>query len=134
MQDDFTPERFSLCNALGEHIFTLNPDGEWVSWTNFLVAKQSREHWKSKAERWEQEAQNQERCIQNVENLLCDSHKDADALRAEIARLQADVKRLTSIIDHNTSDNGRDLRQVTEDNIRLRQTLADICSIASKPV
>lgn len=134
MQDDFSPERFSLCNALGEHIFTLTPDGEWVSWTNFLVAKQSRDHWKGKAARWEQEAKSQEIAIQNTQKQLEAAYAQGEQYRLENERLARDVKRLTSIIDLNTSDNGRDLRQVTEDNIRLRQMLADIYSISSKPV
>ena len=134
MQDDFNPERFSITHASGEPTLVPAPEGEWVAWINFLIAKQSRDHWKHKVARWEAEAKSQETVIQNLERLLSTSYNETENARTEIERLRADVKRLTSIIDHNTSDDGRDLRRVTEDNIRLRQMLADIYSISSKPV
>lgn len=134
MQDDFTPVRYDIHHASGEATLTQHGEGRFVGYSDFLVAFQSREHWKGKASRWEAEAKSQELCIQNVENLLCESHKECESLRAEVVRLQADVKRLTSIIDHNTSDEGRDLRSLTEENIRLLQVLADINAISFKSI
>lgn len=127
MQDDFTPTRFDLHHASGEGRIEPDDYGMFVGYTDFLVARQSRDHWKSKAERWEAEAKNQERCIQNVENLLCEAHKESEALRA-------DIKRLTSIIDLNTDDKGRDLRKLTEDGERLVKALAEINALSFKAI
>jgi predicted RNase H-like nuclease (RuvC/YqgF family) len=99
----------------------------FVGYTDFLVARQSRDHWKSKAERWEAEAKSQERCIQNVENLLVEAHKESEALRA-------DIKRLTSIIDLNTDDKGRDLVALTQRNGELIQMLAHINDLSFKAI
>jgi hypothetical protein len=132
MQDDYTPVRYDIHHSSGEATLNHHPEGRFVCYTDFLVAKQSREHWKGKVARWEGEAKSQEIVIQNLERLLNDAYKDTDKARTEIGRLNLEVKRLTSIIDHNTSDEGRDLKQVTEENIRLRQMLADIKAIASR--
>jgi hypothetical protein len=132
MQDDYTPVRYDIHHSSGEATLNHHPEGRFVCYTDFLVAKQSREHWKGKVARWEAEAKSQEVVIQNLERLLNDAYKDTDKARTEIGRLNGEVKRLTSIIDHNTSDEGRDLKQVTEENIRLRQMLADIKAIASR--
>jgi hypothetical protein len=132
MQDDYTPVRYDIHHSSGEATLNHHPEGRFVCYTDFLVARQSREHWKSKVARWEGEAKSQEIVIQNLERLLNDAYKDTDKARTEIGRLNGEVKRLTSIIDHNTSDEGRDLKQVTEENIRLRQMLADIKAIASR--
>ena len=132
MQDDYTPVRYDIHHSSGEATLNHHPEGRFVCYTDFLVAKQSREHWKGKVARWEAEAKSQEIVIQNLERLLNDAYKDTDKARTEIGRLNGEVKRLTSIIDHNTSDEGRDLKQVTEENIRLRQMLADIKAIASR--
>lgn len=132
MQDDYTPVRYDIHHSSGEATLNHHPEGRFVCYTDFLVAKQSREHWKGKVARWEAEAKSQEIVVQNLERLLNDAYKDTDKARTEIGRLNLEVKRLTSIIDHNTSDEGRDLKQVTEENIRLRQMLADIKAIASR--
>ena len=132
MQDDYTPVRYDIHHSSGEATLNHHPEGRFVCYTDFLVARQSREHWKSKVARWEGEAKSQEIVIQNLERLLNDAYKDTDKARTEIGRLNGEVKRLTSIIDHNTSDEGRDLKQVTEENIRLRQMLADIKAISSR--
>ena len=132
MQDDYTPVRYDIHHSSGEATLNHHPEGRFVCYTDFLVAKQSREHWKGKVARWEGEAKSQEIVIQNLERLLNDAYKDTDKARTEIGRLNLEVKRLTSIIDHNTSDEGRNLKQVTEENIRLRQMLADIKAIASR--
>jgi hypothetical protein len=132
MQDDYTPVRYDIHHSSGEATLNHHPEGRFVCYTDFLVAKQSREHWKGKVARWEGEAKSQEIVIQNLERLLNDAYKDTDKARTEIGRLNLEVKRLTSIIDHNTSDEGRDLKQVTEENIRLRQMLADIKAISSR--
>jgi hypothetical protein len=134
MQDDFTPIRYDLHHASGEGRIEPSEGGLYVGYLDFLVARQSRDHWKSKAERWLGEAQNQERCIQNVEGLLTESYKEAETLRAEVARLQADVKRLTSIIDLNTSDDGRDLVALTQRNGELIQMLAQINALTFKAI
>ncbi len=139
MQDDYTPVRYDIHHSSGEATLNHHPEGRFVCYTDFLVAKQSREHWKGKVARWEGEAKSQEIVVQNLERLLNDAYKDTDNARThigrlnlEIDRLNGEVKRLTSIIDHNTSDEGRNLKQVTEENIRLRQMLADIKAIASR--
>ncbi|NBO52209.1 MAG: hypothetical protein EBU83_02060 [bacterium] len=132
MQDDYTPVRYDIHHSSGEATLNHHPEGRFVCYTDFLVAKQSREHWKGKVARWEGEAKSQENVIQNLERLLNDAYKDTDKARTEIGRLNLEVQRLTSIIDHNTSDEGRNLKQVTEENIRLRQMLADIKAIASR--
>ena len=134
MQDDFTPIRYDLHHASGEGRIEPSEGGMYVGYLDFLVARQSRDHWKSKAERWLGEAQNQERCIQNVEGLLTESYKEVETLRAEVARLQADVKRLTSIIDLNTDDKGRDLNRLSEDGERLVKVLAEINAISFKAI
>lgn len=127
MQDDFTPTRFDLHHSSGEGRIEPSEQGSYVGYTDFLVARHSRDHWKSKASRWEAEAKQQELCIQNVEKLLCDAYKECEALRA-------DVKRLTSIIDLNTDDNGRDLRQVSENTNRLLQVMAQINDLSFKAI
>ena len=132
MQEDYTPIRYDIHYSSGEATLNQHDEGRFVGYSDFLVAKQSREHWKGKAARWEAEAQSQERVIQNLERLLNDAYKDTDKARTEIGRLLGEVKRLTTIIDCNTSDEGRDLKQVTEENIRLRQMLADIKAISSR--
>lgn len=132
MQDDYTPVRYDIHHSSGEATLNHHPEGRFVCYTDFLIAKQSREHWKGKVARWEGEAKSQENVIQNLERLLNDAYKDTDKARTEIGRLNLEVQRLTSIIDHNTSDEGRNLKQVTEENIRLRQMLADIKAIASR--
>lgn len=134
MQDDFTPIRYDIHHASGEGRIEPSEGGMYVGYLDFLVARQSRDHWKSKAERWLGEAQNQERCIQNVEGLLTESYKEVETLRAEVARLQADVKRLTSIIDLNTDDKGRDLNRLSEDGERLVKVLAEINAISFKAI
>ena len=127
MQDDFNPARFDLHHSSGEGRIEPSEQGSYVGYTDFLVARHSRDHWKSKAERWEAEAKNQELCIQNVENSLCDAHRINEALRA-------DIKRLTSIIDLNTDDKGRDLHQATERNVELIQMLAQINDLTFKAI
>jgi hypothetical protein len=127
MQDDFTPVRYDLHHASGEGLIQPDDQGLYVGYTDFLTARHSRDHWKGKASRWEAEAKQQEACIQNVEKLLCDAYKECEALRA-------DVKRLTSIIDHNTDDKGRDLRQANEDIVRLVTMLADINAISFRAI
>lgn len=127
MQDDFTPTRFDLHHSSGEGRIEPSEQGSYVGYTDFLVARHSRDHWKSKASRWEAEAKQQELCIQNVEKLLVDAYAECEALRA-------DVKRLTSIIDLNTDDKGRDLRKLTEDGERLVKALAEINALSFKAI
>ena len=127
MQDDFTPTRFDLHHSSGEGRIEPDDYGMFVGYTDFLVARQSRDHWKSKASRWEAEAKQQELCIQNVEKLLVEAHKECEALRA-------DVKRLTSIIDLNTDDKGRDLNRATLDAIRLIKAMGEINALSFKAI
>lgn len=117
MNDDFTPVRYDIFFASGSAEQKPHDEGRLVYYSDFLVAKQSRDHWKGKAHRWEAEAKSQENVIQNLDRLLHDAYAEADKLRA-------DVRRLSSIIDLNTDDTGRNLRQVTDENIRLRERLA----------
>lgn len=117
MTDDFTPVRYDIFFASGSAEQKPHDEGRLVYYSDFLVAKQSRDHWKGKAHRWEAEAKSQENVIQNLDRLLHDAYAEADKLRA-------DVRRLSSIIDLNTDDTGRNLRQVTDENIRLRERLA----------
>jgi hypothetical protein len=124
MTDDFTPVRYDIFFASGTAEQKTHPEGRFVYYSDFLVAKQSREHWKGKASRWEAEAKSQENVIQNLDRLLHDAYAEQDKLRAECVRLTATEKRLSTIIDCNTDDTGRDLRQVTEENLRLRERLA----------
>lgn len=124
MTDDFTPVRYDIFFASGTAEQKTHPEGRFVYYSDFLVARQSRDHWKGKASRWEAEAKSQETVIQNLDRLLHDAYAEQDKLRAECVRLTKTEKRLTSIIDCNTDDTGRDLRQVTEENIRLRERLA----------
>ena len=123
MTDDFIPSRYDVMFSSGTGEMKPHDEGRLVYYSDFLIAKQSREHWKGKAARWEAEAKSQENVIQNLDRLLHDAY-------AESERLRADVKRLTSIIDHNTDDKGRDLRAAHEENIRLLQVLADINAIS----
>lgn len=116
MQDEFEPIRYDTHHASGEERFEPSQNGRFVGYTDFLAARGSRDHWKGKAGRWEAEAKSQENVIQNLERLLNDAYAEAE-------RLRADVKRLTSIIDINTDDKGRDLRSVTDENARLRERL-----------
>ena len=127
MQDDFQPVRYDTHHSSGSEVFEPDEMGRFVGYTDFLAARSSRDHWKGKAARWEAEAKSQENVIQNLERLLNDAY-------AEGERLRADVKRLTSIIDHNTDDKGRELRALTEENIRLLTMLADINAISFKAI
>ena len=127
MQDDFQPVRYDTHHSSGSEVFEPDEMGRFVGYTDFLAARSSRDHWKGKAARWEAEAKSQENVIHNLERLLNDAY-------AEGERLRADVKRLTSIIDHNTDDKGRELRALTEENIRLLTMLADINAISFKAI
>jgi response regulator RpfG family c-di-GMP phosphodiesterase len=124
MTDDFTPVRYDIFFASGTAEQKTHPEGRFVYYSDFLVARQSRDHWKGKASRWEAEAKSQETVIQNLDRLLHDAYAESDKLRAECVHLTATEKRLSSIIDLNTDETGRNLRQVTEENIRLRERLA----------
>lgn len=123
MQDEFQPVRYDIHHSSGSEVFEPDEMGRFVGYTDFLAARSSRDHWKGKAARWEAEAKSQENVIQNLERLLKESYAEADTLRASILNAKADVKRLTSIIDLNTDDKGRDLRALTEENARLRERL-----------
>lgn len=114
MQDDFQPVRYIISGYDASK--DANPSGDLVAYTDFLAARSSRDHWKGKAARWEAEAKSQESVIQHLEVSISQSCK-------EVERLRADVKRLTSIIDLNTDDKGRDLRALTEEVARLRERL-----------
>ena len=127
MEDTFKPIRYDTNNSDGSTSLTEQGEGRFVGYTDFLVARQSREHWKSKADRWEREAKNQETAIQSLEKHLNRAYKEMEELRA-------DIKRLTSIIDLNTSDEGRDLRNIAERNVELIQMLAQINALSFKAI
>lgn len=127
MEDTFKPIRYDTNNFDGSTSLTEQGEGRFVGYTDFLVARQSREHWKSKADRWEREAKNQETAIQSLEKHLNRAYKEMEELRA-------DIKRLTSIIDLNTSDEGRDLRNIAERNVELIQMLAQINALSFKAI
>lgn len=127
MEDTFKPIRYDTNNSAGSPSLTEHSEGRFVGYTDFLVARQSREHWKSKADRWEREAKNQETAIQSLEKHLNRAYKEMEELRA-------DIKRLTSIIDLNTDDKGRDLNRLSEDGERLVKVLAEINALSFKAI
>lgn len=84
MQDDFQPTRYLISGYDASK--DAHPSGDLVAYSDFKIARMSRDHWKAKAERHFAVAVHNEKIIAEREAELEKVYAELAQLRASIAR------------------------------------------------
>lgn len=84
MQDDFQPVRYLLSGYDASK--DVHPSGDLVAYSDFQIARMSRDHWKAKAERHFAVAVHNEKVIAEREAELEKVYAELSQLRASLAR------------------------------------------------